>query len=90
MGSLDLLMHLLGFAAPAAAVALGVAAGARLFGRARPGRWWMAALLNFVAGVAVLAAGLWYSGRDGRMATYALLVLAVATTQWLAGRSWKA
>jgi hypothetical protein len=40
--------------------------------------------------VAVLAAGLWHFGVDGKMATYAGLVAAVATAQWLGSRGWKA
>ena len=43
-----------------------------------------------VAGSAVaLLAGLVWTGRDGKMATYAALVAVVATTQWLAGRGWQ-
>jgi hypothetical protein len=37
----------------------------------------------------VLAAGLWWFGHDGKMATYAALAVAVATSQWLAGRAWR-
>jgi zinc transporter ZupT len=90
MGPLDLALHLLSFAAPAFAVALGLALGARLFrlDRSVGRRWWVSVALNFVAGVAVLGAGLWYFGRDGKMATYAALVLVVATVQWVSGRSW--
>jgi hypothetical protein len=32
---------------------------------------------------AVLALGLWYYGRDGKMATYSAMVLAAASSQWL-------
>jgi hypothetical protein len=39
--------------------------------------------------VAVLASGLWWFGRDGKMATYTALVIAVATCQWLSGRAWR-
>jgi hypothetical protein len=42
-----------------------------------------------VAGLAALAAGLWYFGRDGKMAAYAALVLAVASAQWLVARAWR-
>jgi hypothetical protein len=48
------------------------------------------AAINFTAGVAVLAVGLRYFGVDGKMATYAGLVAAVATAQWLSSRAWKA
>lgn len=90
MGPLDLSWHLLSFVAPAFAVALAVALGARLLRLDRTvGRpWWVPVAINFLAGTAVLGAGLWYFGRDGKMASYAALVLAVATSQWLAGRAW--
>ena len=41
--------------------------------------------INFAAGVAVLAGGLVYFGRDGMMATYLTLVLVCGTLQWLLG-----
>jgi riboflavin transporter FmnP len=88
---IDLASHLLGFLAPALAVALLVAVIGRLvFPRNnRPQRWWVSVALNFVAGSLVLAAGLWWFGRDGKMATYAALVVAVATCEWLIGRGWR-
>ncbi|MBI5279426.1 MAG: hypothetical protein HY854_23540 [Burkholderiales bacterium] len=90
MGPLDVLFHLLSFAAPALALAVGVAASARLVGLDRSrGSWWLPVAVNFAAGLAVLVAGLWWFGRDGKMATYAALVAVVATTQWLAGRGWQ-
>jgi hypothetical protein len=90
MGPLDFFLHLAAFAAPAAAVGLLVALAARVFVRAAAARaWWVHAAINTIAGVVVLLAGLWYFGVDGKMATYAGLVLAVATAQWLAGRAWK-
>nr|WP_222622839.1 hypothetical protein [Ramlibacter cellulosilyticus] len=83
--------HLAGFLAPAVVVAVLVAGAARIVlpPAARPQSWWMAVALNTLAGALVLAAGLWYFGRDGKMATYAALVLAVATVQWLSGRAWR-
>ena len=39
---------------------------------------------------AVLAAGLVLWGRDGKMLTYAALVVACATCQWVLVRGWKA
>jgi hypothetical protein len=90
MGPLDFLLHLLSFAAPALALAIGVAAAARLFGLDRSrSAWWVPVLVNFAAGLAVLVAGLWFYGRDGKMATYAALVVAVATAQWFTGRGWQ-
>jgi hypothetical protein len=91
VNALDALLHLLGFAAPALAVALAVASGARwLLPRTpqSPG-WRVSFAIDFIAGLAVLGAGLWYFGRDGKMATYAALVVVVATVQWLSGRAWR-
>jgi hypothetical protein len=88
MGPLDLLFHLLGFAAPALAVGLLLALCARL---AWPGRGalWAHAAVHALAGVAVLAGGLLLFGRDGKMATYAALVGVLALGQWLLSRGWR-
>lgn len=91
MTAIDLLVHALSFAAPALALAFGVALLGRFLlpkGTPRPAAW-VSFALNLIAGLAALAAGLWYFGHDGKMATYALLVAAVATVQWLAGRAWR-
>jgi hypothetical protein len=87
----DFSKHLLSFVAPAFALAILVAAAGRLvLPRSVPrAGWWPSVALNFIAGVAVLAGGLWYFGRDGKMATYATMVVVVATCQWLAGRGWR-
>ena len=92
MGFLDIFNHLLSFLAPALAVAGVVAFGARVFmpGRAGVLAWWVQFALNFIAGMAVLGAGLWHFGVDGKMAMYTGLVLAVAACQWLCSRSWQA
>lgn len=92
MSVLDFSRLLLGFVAPAAAVAVVVAAGARLLLRGSPQRpgWRTSLALDFVAGVAVLGFGLWLFGHDGKMATYGLLVVAVATCEWLGARAWRA
>jgi hypothetical protein len=85
----DLLLHLMGFAAPAFFVALALVFGSRLTGAPSPLRWWVQFAINFTAGLIVLAGGLWHFGVDGKTATYAALVGAVATAQWLGSRSWK-
>jgi hypothetical protein len=91
MGPPDLLLHLLSFVAPAFAIAVAAAFGARFVVPAggERGRWWVHTAVNFCAGVLVLAAGLWHFGVDGKMATYAVLVAVVATTQWFCSRGWK-
>jgi hypothetical protein len=91
LGPTDLLDHLLSFVAPALAVALLVTLTAPLvLPRAAQGpAWWARFAINCAAGLIALGAGLWYFGHDGKMATYAVLVLAVATAQWLAARAWR-
>jgi hypothetical protein len=91
MSPLDLALHLAGFAAPAFFVALAVAFGARWVGGGTASApYWGQFAINFTVGVAVLAAGLWHFGVDGKMATYAGVAVAVATAQWLGSRAWKA
>ncbi|MCW5649725.1 MAG: hypothetical protein KIS62_08270 [Ramlibacter sp.] len=91
MGPLDLLLHLLNFLAPALFVALVLTLLARLFmkNKAVALAWYAQAAINFVVGVAALGAGLAFFGRDGKMATYAALVVACAASQWAAGRHWR-
>ena len=91
MGPFDLLFHLLGFIAPAVGVAVMVALAARLLATESSAAlsWWAQAAISSLAGVAVLAAGLWHFGVDGKMATYLALVLVVASCQWFFSRSWR-
>ena len=91
MGPLDILNHLLNFVAPAAAMALLLVLSRRLVGSKTPLAlsWWAHAAIVFIVGVAVLAAGLALWGRDGRMFTYAALVVACATCQWVLVRGWR-
>ena len=91
MGFFELLVHLLSFAAPALVVALVVSLAAPLvLPRTAAGLgWWARFAINCTAGLAASGAGLWYFGRDGKMATYAALVFAVATVQWLVARAWR-
>ncbi len=91
MGPFDLFLHLLSFAAPAVAVALLVALAARILLPGRPASlsWWGQAAINSIVGVGVLGAGLWHFGADGKMVTYAALVLATASCQWALSRGWR-
>ncbi len=77
------LLHLLAFVLPAVGVALATALGARWWirGAGRLG-WWLEWAVLSAVGIAVLVAGLVVTGRDGKMLTYAALVLACATAQW--------
>ena len=91
MGFIDLSMHFINFVAPALVLALVLPLlGRVLLGKASVTRaWWVQVAINFAAGVAVLLAGLWWWGRDGKMATYAALVVVVASCQWALARGWR-
>lgn len=88
--------HLLNFTAPAAFVALVVVFLAWLFSRffksKKPLAYtlWAQIAIVFVAGVIILTAGLLFFGHDGKMLTYAALVLGAATCEWVLLRGWKA
>lgn len=83
MTVLGFLGHLAGFIAPAVVVALILWCVPRLrrAGRAAPGAR-LEAFMLVVAGIVVLLAGLMYFGRDGKMATYAALVLVQSSLAW--------
>jgi hypothetical protein len=87
MGPLDAIWHLLNFFAPAAGVAVVTAVLAKLLWRRQLAGAGLARLVAWsaVAGAAALLAGLVVFGRDGRMATYGLLVAATAVALWWAG-----
>lgn len=95
MNPWDALIHLLNFAAPALALALSLPFLARFVvrfsntKRAASLGWLAQSAINFVAGLVVLTAGLWFFGRDGKMATYAALVLVLASTQWVMESGWR-
>ena len=88
MGPIDSFFHLLNFAAPALVVGVLVALAARIFMKNRPSAQSLLAqvAINFVVCLLALVGGLWFFGHDGKMATYAALVLACATSQWWLSR----
>jgi hypothetical protein len=83
MDFFNILNHLLNFMAPAVAVGFLTALTARFFmekvavSHTVPAQ----AAINSIAGVVALTAGLVFFGRDGKMASYAAMVLAIATAQ---------
>jgi hypothetical protein len=86
MGPLDLINHLLNFAAPAVVVGFFLALVAPRLLRAGPRRGSLAAcvLLNSICGACALVLGIWFFGNDGKMASYLALVFASALSQfWL-------
>jgi hypothetical protein len=87
MGPLDALWHLLNFFVPAIGVGLLAAAGAKLLWRRElgPVSWRRLASWSAGAGAVTLLVGLVIFGRDGRVATYAALVVASAAALWWAG-----
>ena len=87
MGPLDLFWHLANLLAPALGMALIAPTLAKLLWRDALRRAPWAALAAWVGavGVMVLLGGLVLLGRDGRMATYATLVVASAGVLWWRG-----
>ncbi|MES2719209.1 MAG: hypothetical protein V4795_25835 [Pseudomonadota bacterium] len=87
MGPLDALWHLLNLLAPALGLGLIAASLSKLLWRSALAgvRWQHLAAWACGAAVLALLAGLMLSGRDGRMATYAAMVLACALALWWAG-----
>lgn len=89
MGPIDSFFHLLNWVAPALVVGGLTALAARIFINKRPASHSLLAqaAINSVVCMVVLLAGLWFFGHDGKMATYAALVLACASSQWWSSRS---
>ena len=87
MGPHDAVWHALNFFAPALGLAVLAASAAKLLWRHDLAgvSWVRLALWAALAGVAVLIGGLLVFGRDGKMTTYAALVVATALALWLAG-----
>ena len=85
------LIHFGNFLAPAVAVPLLLWWPARwAFGKAggKP-KFWLHGLLQCALCLAVLAAALVLQGRDGKMSSYAALVLVCASYQWCLLRGWR-
>ena len=92
MSLVGLLDHLLNFVFPALAVGLLVATLAPLLlKKARSHHSWLAqGAINSVACLLALLLGLVFFGHDGKMASYAAMVAACASSQWLAAKAWRA
>ena len=87
MGPLDALWHLCNLFAPAFALGSLAAAMAKLLWRRelRPVSWRRLAGPAVAAGALATLAGLVLFGHDGRMATYAAMVVGCAATLWWRG-----
>lgn len=96
MTALNLINQFLNFMAPAACVAVMLVLMTRLFSRFLRSKRPLALSLPkeiatvFVVSVLLLVAGLVLFGRDGKMASYALLAGGAASCQWVLLRGWKA
>lgn len=79
-----ILGHLLGLLLPAIGVSVVLMAVPRVWPKAAKGRWTLKteAVMLLGSGAAVLLAGLVVFGRDGKMMTYAALVLVLGTLAW--------
>ena len=84
MWPLDLLNHVINFAAPAFWLALLLPWMAPLLTGKRASAYSPLAQFGFIfaAGLVVLALGLVLLGQDGKMLTYLALVVSAATGQW--------
>jgi len=93
MGPFDQLLHAFNFMAPAWCLALMCALSARAMVRlGMPRAPWSLrtqVLVNTLLGIAVLVGGVLLSGVDGKMATWGVLLLVCATTQWLMCQAWR-
>ena len=87
MDPLGAVWHLLNFLSPAIGVALLAASLAKLSWRRELAGvpWRRLVLWSALAGCLVLIAGLVLFGRDGKMASYAALVVASALALWWVG-----
>jgi len=91
MGLLDQLYHLANFLAPAVVVGVLLALSGPLVSKKSPVALGFIAqtAINCIAGAVALGIGLWFFGRDGKMASYAALLVFAATSQWVGGRGWR-
>ena len=87
--------HMLNFVAPAAVVALLLVLLSRVFSRFLRSKKpvtqspWVQMTIIFIVNVVILTVGLVFFGNDGKMATYAAVVLGSALCQWVFVRGWR-
>jgi len=92
MDPINSINHLFNLVLPGFAVSLCMAATVHwLLPPRHPGPGFGLCLaVNSAVTLLVLLGGLWFFGRDGKMASLAALVLASASAQWLLERGWRA
>jgi hypothetical protein len=87
--------HLLGFIAPAAWMAACLVVMGRLIPLKKAQKplfariWIQQFAILLIVGVLILGAGLVVFGRDGKMWSYAALVLGLGAVQWWLGGAWR-
>ena len=91
MGPLDQIYHFANFLAPACVVGIALALVGQFFAKNRAAAhgFIVQTAINFVAGSVALGFGLWFFGRDGKMASYAALLVVATPSQWVGGRGWR-
>ena len=93
MGPLEQILHTFNFILPAWVLAGLCVGGARLLVRMglprAVWRWTTQWLVQGVLGSGVLIGGVLFLGVDGKMVTYATLVVLTAVAQWLMCRGWQ-
>jgi peptidoglycan/LPS O-acetylase OafA/YrhL len=83
MTALDVLFHLLNFALPALFVGGALALWGKRYDKKNIRKTW---LINSLAGIVAMIAGLMVFGVDGKMLSYALLLMACSLSQLLISR----
>jgi len=83
MGLFDLINHLLNFAAPAlcVGVVLALVSPGFMQNRALALSLYAQAAINSIAGLVALSLGLWIFGRDGKMVSYAAMLVCCVLSQ---------
>ena len=91
MPAITSLWFLLNFCAPAAFLSALLVLSRWVFARKAPALlpWYGQLALHFLLGCTALFVALVWQGRDGSLMGYALLVLALASSQWLVLGSWR-
>lgn len=91
MGPIEFILHLANFVAPALCVSVLLTLASPIMSGGSPLRlaWYWKLAINFAVGVLALMLAVLMLGRDGKVAGYGLLVLAVATSQWFLQGAWR-
>jgi hypothetical protein len=91
MDSLSLIVHLANFLAPAVFISVWMWVLGKVLWRHQSMLFkpWQQFVLNSVAGALVLLVGLVWGGQDGKMLTYTLLVVVIASLQWVFIKAWR-